>query len=598
MHLRGLRKKQIKNQGNDFLVRKHFHLRSDPSMMIATPPVVTKIVNKNGKSESDHPKPRKLKSCTRCRKHKIKCDFQERKPNACSMCSRKNVQCELEIIIPMKRSNLIKNLNKEVGELKAQINSLVALNVDHKYKLPNGTSSMNYYQLVEMLGWFRKSFYYFMVPLHLFGVSLTDNVYNEDYLLFLTIYVLSGDLRAQCAIREALRDKSRRCVYTHIKAQDNIPLVVCLLLSLVDLKWLDRINETDNTSNSNLVGYFKAFFFNLRFRSSMNPLDTQLEYSSNDDPVFQFHLRYYHLTSKMQDSKSSLVFEYALDDLQSSSLLNLMDNGIEKTSHYIILLTDYLKAALLSNRKETSLSYDHMKLFVHLLIDLMEKLCSVWKLLGIPDTYPDPFLLKPWLLVEYSKLVCSLFVKYCHHPLFISVQKQLKLELSLLFFQNAELLRLVDDSKYTHKLSKYVHYWNSNLSAILGQLFFDFSSFSRWFYATETEFDPFNIIDSQCFALDEAIHSNFKYSTAAELDVKLKQLQVSKAELEEISRGFTLTLAKSPIASPQLQVNETIAGSFSTFMNLTDEQVKYIDPLHMSHLALDPFTKTAQLSRV
>ncbi|ANZ78073.1 BA75_04449T0 [Komagataella pastoris] len=566
-------------------------------MMIATPPVVTRIVNKNGKSESDNPKPRKLKSCTRCRKHKIKCDFQERKPNACSMCSRKNVQCELEIIIPMKRSNLIKNLNKEVGELKAQINSLVALNIDYKYKLPGGTSCMNYYQLVEMLGWFRKSFYYFMVPLHLFGVSLTDNIYNENYLLFLAIYVLSGDLRAQGAIREAPQDETWRCVYKHIKAQDNIPLVVCLLLSLVDLKWLERIDEIDKTNNSSLVSYFKAFFLNLRFKSSMNLLDTQLEYSCNDDPLFQFHLCYYHLTSKMQDSKSSMVFEYALDDLQSSSLLNLMGNGIEKTSHYVILFTDYLKAALLSNRKETSLSYDHMRLFVYLLVDLMEKLCSVWKLLGIPDTHSEPFHPKPWLLVEYSKLVCSLFVKYCHHPLFISVEKQLGLESSLLFFQNAELLRLVDDSKHTHKLSKYVHYWNSNLSTILGQLYFDFSSFSKWFYASETEFDPFSIIDSQCFALDEVIHNNFKYSTA-ELDVKLSQLQVSKAELDKIYRGFTMSLAKSPIASPLLQVNETIAGSFGTFMNLTEEHVSYIDPLHLSHLALDPFTKMAQLSRV
>ncbi|GMF06058.1 unnamed protein product [[Candida] boidinii] len=66
------------------------------------PSVTTKIINKNPPEFQDQPKPRHLKSCSRC------------------------LTCELEIVIPIKRSNIIKNLSDNIDDLKLKVDELLA----------------------------------------------------------------------------------------------------------------------------------------------------------------------------------------------------------------------------------------------------------------------------------------------------------------------------------------------------------------------------------------------------------------------------------------------------------------------------------------
>ncbi|KAF6006820.1 hypothetical protein HII13_004902 [Brettanomyces bruxellensis] len=90
------------------------------------PRVTTRIVNKNPPTFVDQAKPRHLRSCARCRKHKTKCDYVDTVPNPCSSCARRGVTCELEIVIPIKRSNIIKNISDDINGLKDMVDSLLA----------------------------------------------------------------------------------------------------------------------------------------------------------------------------------------------------------------------------------------------------------------------------------------------------------------------------------------------------------------------------------------------------------------------------------------------------------------------------------------
>ncbi|GMG55757.1 unnamed protein product [Ambrosiozyma monospora] len=89
------------------------------------PLVTTKVINKNPPNFLDQPKPRHLKSCSRCRKHKTKCNYVDTQPNPCTACAKRGLTCELEIVIPVKRSNIIKNLADNVHELQQLVDQLI-----------------------------------------------------------------------------------------------------------------------------------------------------------------------------------------------------------------------------------------------------------------------------------------------------------------------------------------------------------------------------------------------------------------------------------------------------------------------------------------
>lgn len=69
-----------------------------------------------------------LKSCTRCRKHKTKCDASKRHPLPCSHCTKKNLECNLDIVnaIPNRMdSQIVENLSDEVNSLKRTVDDLI-----------------------------------------------------------------------------------------------------------------------------------------------------------------------------------------------------------------------------------------------------------------------------------------------------------------------------------------------------------------------------------------------------------------------------------------------------------------------------------------
>lgn len=70
------------------------------------------------------PKPKVLKSCIRCRKHKTKCDAFERQPGSCSSCSKRGVPCKIDYVLPPQRSDNLKNLVQSVNEIKHDFRKL------------------------------------------------------------------------------------------------------------------------------------------------------------------------------------------------------------------------------------------------------------------------------------------------------------------------------------------------------------------------------------------------------------------------------------------------------------------------------------------
>lgn len=74
---------------------------------------------------SNHSNLKHLKSCSRCRKHKTKCNYIDVAPYSCSSCAKRGLVCELEVVVPVKRSNIIKNLSNDIENLKKLVNDLI-----------------------------------------------------------------------------------------------------------------------------------------------------------------------------------------------------------------------------------------------------------------------------------------------------------------------------------------------------------------------------------------------------------------------------------------------------------------------------------------
>ncbi|KAK6463786.1 putative transcription factor [Scheffersomyces coipomensis] len=70
-----------------------------------------------------------LKTCSRCRKHKTKCDALLTNPYPCSHCSKKNLNCTLELMTkaPADRSSidLIEKLSSEVDDLNKVLDNII-----------------------------------------------------------------------------------------------------------------------------------------------------------------------------------------------------------------------------------------------------------------------------------------------------------------------------------------------------------------------------------------------------------------------------------------------------------------------------------------
>ncbi|CUS25100.1 LAQU0S27e00100g1_1 [Lachancea quebecensis] len=67
-----------------------------------------------------------LRSCVRCRKNKIKCDLQDRRPGSCSPCSRRGIECSVDYVVPHQRSQELINLFQNVEEVKRCMGSLAS----------------------------------------------------------------------------------------------------------------------------------------------------------------------------------------------------------------------------------------------------------------------------------------------------------------------------------------------------------------------------------------------------------------------------------------------------------------------------------------
>lgn len=78
-------------------------------------------------SDSDTliPTKKQLRSCMRCRQHKIKCNYSETSPDSCTSCQKRQTDCKIQPLIPVRRSNIIKKLSNDVNSLKAMVDFLI-----------------------------------------------------------------------------------------------------------------------------------------------------------------------------------------------------------------------------------------------------------------------------------------------------------------------------------------------------------------------------------------------------------------------------------------------------------------------------------------
>ncbi|CEP64387.1 Zn(II)2Cys6 transcription factor domain-containing protein LALA0_S11e02938g [Lachancea lanzarotensis] len=69
---------------------------------------------------------KELKTCARCRRNKIKCDYNEKKPGPCTACEKRCVDCSADYVVPHKRSQELISIVEgvsQVGELMKDISS-------------------------------------------------------------------------------------------------------------------------------------------------------------------------------------------------------------------------------------------------------------------------------------------------------------------------------------------------------------------------------------------------------------------------------------------------------------------------------------------
>ncbi|KAH3671498.1 hypothetical protein OGAPHI_000201 [Ogataea philodendri] len=82
------------------------------------------VSNRQGASKGQ-PKLRFLKSCARCRKHKIKCNLAETRPSPCTSCAKRGHDCHLETVVHVQRSTIIKNLADSIENMKGVVDMLL-----------------------------------------------------------------------------------------------------------------------------------------------------------------------------------------------------------------------------------------------------------------------------------------------------------------------------------------------------------------------------------------------------------------------------------------------------------------------------------------
>lgn len=90
-----------------------------------------KITQRGGTGSGEHGCVKKaLRSCTRCRRNKIKCDSMATRPHACTNCARKGAECHIDYVTPPQRSKEMKYLFENVRYVEKKIGGLEDMYVD------------------------------------------------------------------------------------------------------------------------------------------------------------------------------------------------------------------------------------------------------------------------------------------------------------------------------------------------------------------------------------------------------------------------------------------------------------------------------------
>lgn len=66
-----------------------------------------------------------LRSCSRCRKNKVKCDSAKTRPAPCTPCAKKGLVCTLDYVVPPRRSDQLKSIHQSVAQLKHCVDRLL-----------------------------------------------------------------------------------------------------------------------------------------------------------------------------------------------------------------------------------------------------------------------------------------------------------------------------------------------------------------------------------------------------------------------------------------------------------------------------------------
>lgn len=67
-----------------------------------------------------------LRSCSRCRKNKVKCDSANTRPDPCTACAKRGLPCTLDYVVPPRRSDELKKIHHSVSMVKSCVDRLLS----------------------------------------------------------------------------------------------------------------------------------------------------------------------------------------------------------------------------------------------------------------------------------------------------------------------------------------------------------------------------------------------------------------------------------------------------------------------------------------
>ncbi|GME99812.1 unnamed protein product [[Candida] boidinii] len=338
------------------------------------PSVTTKIINKNPPEFQDQPKPRHLKSCSRC------------------------LTCELEIVIPIKRSNIIKNLSDNIDDLKLKVDELLSNHIVLQKKCIEKGLKIDGLLDINTINYFESQNN--TTNLLEFNMEEDDDDNDDDDDIDTAVPDQESERENSVAEDEEEEEQQKQSKET---ANDNIEIKLPTSTSMINS------NTRSNSTN-------KLF----------SPVSTATSLSSDED---ENEMEKLSINEEFEKDECGFIkSDYSIDEINYIKNINNNNNNNEKLNQFnLIINNSFVKSISLNN------VLNYFKIFNNNYINL---LLSIIKPIKDPNYYFKNFNLKFWIII----LICER--KFLNIELF----NYIKLKLN-------ELLLINNTNNYSNDLN-------------------------------------------------------------------------------------------------------------------------------------------------